>query len=134
MKYFFARMLSTCTLARKSSNFKEAHYKTDYLAGESVCVWTFMPFCAVCILQVDADSIVASTTVVFIPEVKDHGKMIYCRARNMHSTAETKEDQWKIDVRCKYKSANNYPSFFSIATPSQAYRIMFFSCPLLNVT
>ena len=103
----------TCTLlAGKSSNFKEAFYKTDYLADVSVCVWTFMPFCAVCILQVDPDNIVASTTVVFIPEVKDHGKMIYCRARNMHSTADTKEDQWKIDVRCKYKSANNYPSFF----------------------
>ena len=43
----------------------------------------------------------STTTVVFIPEVKDHGKLIYCRAKNMHITAETREDHWKIDVKCK---------------------------------
>ena len=50
--------------------------------------------------QVSADGNIATTTVIFIPDVKDQDKVLYCRAKNMHITADKMEDQWKIKVTC----------------------------------
>jgi len=50
--------------------------------------------------KVSADGNIATTTVIFIPEPVDQDKILYCRAKNLHITADTKEDQWKIKVTC----------------------------------
>ena len=47
------------------------------------------------------DGNVATTTVIFIPEVKDQDKILYCKAKNLHVSTKTVEDQWKIKVACK---------------------------------
>ena len=52
-------------------------------------------------IQVSLDGNVATTTVIFIPEVKDQDKILYCRAKNLHVSTKTVEDQWKIKVACK---------------------------------
>ena len=59
------------------------------------------PLCYVFVFQVSLDGNVATTTVIFIPEVKDQDKILYCRAKNLHISTKTVEDQWKIKVACK---------------------------------
>ena len=54
------------------------------------------------LFQVSLDGNVATTTVIFIPEVKDQDKILYCRAKNLHLATKTVEDQWSIKVACKY--------------------------------
>ena len=54
------------------------------------------------LFQVSLDGNVATTTVIFIPEVKDQDKILYCKAKNLHLSMKTVEDQWKIKVTCKY--------------------------------
>ena len=59
-------------------------------------------------IQVSLDGNVATTTVIFIPEVKDQDKILYCRAKNLHVSTKTVEDQWKIKVACKCSNSLLY--------------------------
>ena len=59
-------------------------------------------------MQVSLDGNVATTTVIFIPEVKDQDKILYCRAKNLHVSTKTVEDQWKIKVACKCSNSLLY--------------------------
>ena len=56
--------------------------------------------------RISPDGNVATTTVIFIPSKEDEGKFLTCRAENIHIPTKAVEDQWKIQVHCKYLIIN----------------------------
>lgn len=50
--------------------------------------------------QISADGNVTTSTLVFVPTIKDHNKTLICRAMNTKIKTAVAEDMWLLDITC----------------------------------
>ena len=53
-------------------------------------------------LKASSDGNISYSSLTFIPSVKDGGQFLTCQAENPEVPTSVIEDNWKLDVHCKF--------------------------------
>ena len=77
-------------------------------------------FATTCLQTSAVSGELSTSTMTYTPRSEDSGKTLHCRATNPEMHQGVLEDQWKLDVQCKFcvKDANQL-SLSSLPAPMQ---------------